>query len=188
MSIQKYNNYIEINPSFESVVDLAADTRNKKLWKEYIVGNDMVNLMDSLCQTLGNEKPDSRRSLWIHGSYGTGKSYAGIVLKHLLEDSCETVDEYLKNNQRLSEFRNRFMKCKKKGDFLVIWKSGCTGIRTGDQLLVAAEFEIRNALKRKFGDSANYGTASLQTSVKEQLKNKNRNLQTGGEIRDIYSI
>lgn len=44
----KYSNYLEINPSFESVVDIDADKRNKNLWREYIVGKDMEDLMEYL--------------------------------------------------------------------------------------------------------------------------------------------
>lgn len=177
MATKKYSEYLQINPSFESVVDIAADRRNKELWREYIVGEDMEKLVDCLCQTLGYETPDARRSLWIHGSYGTGKSYAAILVKHLMEEKRDVVDAYLQNSQKLSKFRNRFLNCRKNGDYLVIWKYGCTGIRTGDQLLVEAEFAIREALKEKFGDSADYGSASLQDGVKEQLRNKNINWQ-----------
>ncbi len=177
MATKKYSEYLQINPSFESVVDIAADSRNKNLWREYIVGEDMEKLVDYLCQTLGYETPDSRRSLWLHGSYGTGKSYAAILVKHLLEEKRDVVDVYLQNSQKLSKFRNRFLNCRKNGDYLVIWKTGCTGIRTGDQLLVEAEFAIREALKAKFGDSADYGSASLQDGVKAQLRNKNINWQ-----------
>ena len=175
MALKKYSEYLQVNPSFESVVDIAADGRNKNLWREYIVGEDMEKLVDFLCQTLGYETPDARRSLWIHGSYGTGKSYAALVVKHLLEENKDVIDTYLQNNQRLSQYRNRFMSSRKNGDYLVIWKTGCTGIRTGDQLLVEAEFAIREALAQKFGDQADFGSASLQDGVKAQLHNKNIN-------------
>lgn len=175
MAISKYAEYIQINPSFESVVDIKADERNKSLWREYIVGDDMELLMDNLCKTLGNESPDARRSLWIHGSYGTGKSYAAIFVKHLLEEPVSTIDKFLQDNPKLSQFRNRFQTARKNGDYLVVWKTGCTGVRTGDQLLVEAEFAIRDGLKRKFGDKADFGAASLLNAIKEQLKNKNIN-------------
>ena len=76
---KQYKDFLEISPNFESVVDIDADKRNQNLWREYIVGDDMENLVDVLCQSLGNEAPDARRSFWVHGSYGTGKSYAAIV-------------------------------------------------------------------------------------------------------------
>ena len=36
MATAKYSNYLEINPAFESVVDINADKRNTNLWREYI--------------------------------------------------------------------------------------------------------------------------------------------------------
>ena len=95
MATTKYSNYLEINPSFESVVDIDADKRNTNLWREYIVGEDMDTLVDHLCESLGNEAPDLRRSFWIHGSFGTGKSYAALLVKHLMEEAPEVIDDYL---------------------------------------------------------------------------------------------
>ncbi len=113
--------------------------------------------------------------MWIHGSYGTGKSYAAIFIKHLLEEKPETIEAFLQNSQRLSKFKNRFMNCRRNGDYLVIWKTGCTGIHSGDDLLFAAESAIREALKNKFGTAADLGSASLQDRVKERLRDKSIN-------------
>ena len=110
MPVQKYSNYLEVNPLFESVVDIDADQRNPHLWQEYIVGQDMQNLVEFLCQSLGNEAPDLRRSFWMHGSYGTGKSYAAIFVKHLLEEKPDVVDAFMASHQMLSSYRTRFMK------------------------------------------------------------------------------
>lgn len=39
---KQYKDFLEISPNFESVVDIDADKRNQNLWREYIVGDDMV--------------------------------------------------------------------------------------------------------------------------------------------------
>ena len=169
MSVQKYANYLEVSPLFESVVDINADQRNPHLWQEYIVGEDMEALVECLCQSLGNEAPDLRRSFWVHGSYGTGKSYAAIFVKHLLEEPPETINAFMANHQVLSRYRSRFMKCRQNGDYLVIWKTGCTGIRSGDMMLLEAEKAVREALIAKFGDKADLGTGSLLNAVKAKL-------------------
>lgn len=172
---KRYSDYIEISPTFESVVDIDADSRNKNLWREYIVGEDMEKMVEVLCQSLNNEGVDSegndlRRSFWVHGSYGTGKSYAAILVKHLMEDKPQVIDDYLSRTSRLSTFRNRFMKCRNRGsDYLVIWKTGCTGLRDGNAMLMEAEKAIREALAVKFGDSADYGDESLADVVKQQI-------------------
>ena len=171
MAGKKYSDFIEISPTFESVVDIDSDTRNANLWREYIVGDDMEEMTEKLCQSLNNEGPDARRSFWIEGTYGTGKSYAAILIKHLMEEKPGVVDAYLAQNSRLSAYRNRFMKCRaaEKGDYLVVWKTGCTGIRDGNALLMEAEKAVREALAAKFGEKADYGEASLQDAVKAQV-------------------
>lgn len=165
----KYNSFLEINPSFESVVDIDADKRNENLWREYIVGEDMCKLIEVLCQSLNKEDTDSRRSFWINGSYGTGKSYAAIFVKHLLEEKPEIVEDFMSKNHRLAEYKNRFKKCRKGGDYLVIWKTGCSGIRTGDMMLIEMEQAIREALTEKFGNSADLGSHSLYEVVREKM-------------------
>ena len=91
----KYSNYIELSANYESVVDLDAEERNPKLWQEYIVHDDMKSAVDAVCQTMLWEDNDKRRSFWIHGAYGTGKSYAAIVLKHLFEDSVPNIESFM---------------------------------------------------------------------------------------------
>ena len=166
---KKYSDYLEINPSFESVVDIDADQRNANLWRDYIVGEDMQNLMENICQSVGKEAPDARRSFWIHGAYGTGKSYAAIFIKHLMEESPETIDKFLSGSGKLSQFRNRVAKFRGKGDFLVIWKTGCSGIRNGDMMLLEMERAIQDALIAKFGDKADLGGSSLIGTVRDKL-------------------
>ena len=87
-----------------------------------------------------------------------------------MEEKPEVIDEYLAANSRLAPFRNRFMKCRNRGgDYLVIWKTGCTGLRDGNAVLMEAEKAIREALVRKFGDKADFGEASLADAVKQQI-------------------
>lgn len=88
----------------------------------------MESLVEQMCQSIGNEAPDLRRSFWIHGSYGTGKSYAAIFVKHLMEEKPEVVGDFLAASNRLAKYKNRVMKFRSKGDFLVVWQTGCNGI------------------------------------------------------------
>lgn len=171
----KYSSYIEINPLFESVVDIQSDERNKDLWKEYIVGKEMEELVDCLCQSLGREFPDSTRHFWAHGTYGTGKSYAAIFVKHLIEEKPDIISNFLGKSSRLSQYRNRFLKCRKNGDYLFVWKTACTGIKSGDALLVEFEKSIISALKNKFGENAYLGSISLLGGIKSKLNDQTIN-------------
>lgn len=163
---KKYAEYIELSPHYESVVSIESETNYPDMWKDYIVHEDMKDAIDKICDSLKREDEDKRRSFWIHGAYGTGKSYAAIVLKHLFEDSPESIRLFL-SNQMLISCRNRFLSIKDKGEFLVVWRSQATDIKNGTQLLMAMENAVRERLKEKFGDSAYYGKTSLVSQAKD---------------------
>jgi hypothetical protein len=170
----KYSNYIELSANYESVVDLEAEKRNPNLWQEYIVHDDMKNAIDAICQTMLWEDNDKRRSFWIHGAYGTGKSYAAIVLKHLFEDSISNIESFL-SRPSLAKYKKRFLKIREKGEFLVVWKSGATDIKSGTHLMMEMEVKIKEKLKEKFGEKAYYGTSSLINAAKDAINDKSIN-------------
>ena len=133
---------------------------------QYIVTPNVQRVLGDIVSSVSS----GVHSFSVIGTYGTGKSYAAILVKHLIEDPPSVIDEYLSKNSRLSAYRNRFMKCRNKGgDFLVIWKTGCTGLLNGNAILMEAEKAIREALAAKFGDKADYADASLADAVKAQV-------------------
>ncbi len=157
----KYNKYIEIRPGYESVVDLGSEDRNPNLWQEYIVHEDMKQAVEKICSSFKMENLDQRRSFWIHGTYGTGKSYAGIVIKHLFTDTPDNISDFFDRKKLLTPYKNKFMSIREKGDYLVVWRSGVTGVNSGISLMMEMELGIRKALSEKFGDKAYYGKTSL---------------------------
>lgn len=170
----KYNSYIELSPHYESVVSIETESNHPDMWQEYIVHEDMKGAIEKICDSLKFEDEDKRRSFWIHGAYGTGKSYAAIVLKHLFEDKVDSIRKFL-SNQMLIQYRERFLSIREKGDFLVIWKSQATDIKSGIQLMMTMEDAIRDKLKEKYGDSAYYGKKSLVAAAKEAVNDSSIN-------------
>ena len=170
----KYSTYIELSPHYESVVDIDSESRHPGMWQEYIVHEDMKGAVEVICDSLKYEDEDKRRSFWIHGAYGTGKSYAGIVLKHLFEDNIDSIRQFL-SNQMLIQYRDRFLSIREKGEFLVIWKSQATDIRSGIQLMMTMEDAIREKLKEKYGSSAYYGKNSLIAAAQDAVNDSSVN-------------
>lgn len=171
----KYNAYIEIRPGYESVVDFRSEERNPNLWKEYIVHEDMKMAVDRICNSIKMENPDQRRSFWIHGSYGTGKSYATIVLKHLFTDTAGSIEEFFDQKRLLTPYKNKFISIRNKGEYLVVWKIGVTGINSGISLMMEMEMAIRKALSEKFQEKAYYGKVSLVSEAKRIVLDKRYN-------------
>lgn len=170
----KYNTYIELSPHYESVVDIDSESRHPDMWQEYIVHEDMKGAIEKICDSMKYEDEDKRRSFWIHGAYGTGKSYAAIVLKHLFEDKVDSIRKFL-SNQMLIPYRERFLSIREKGEYLVIWKSQATDIKSGIQLMMTMEDAIRQKLKEKFGASAYYGKKSLVAAARDAVNDSSIN-------------
>lgn len=170
----KYNTFIELSPHYESVVDIDSESRHPDMWQEYIVHEDMKGAIEKICDSMKYEDEDKRRSFWIHGAYGTGKSYAAIVLKHLFEDKVDSIRKFL-SNQMLIPYREKFLSIREKGEFLVIWKSQATDIKSGIQLMMTMEDAIREKLKEKFGASAYYGKKSLVAAAQDAVNDSSIN-------------
>ncbi|MGN1157560.1 MAG: hypothetical protein ACI4TK_15390, partial [Agathobacter sp.] len=97
---KKYESFIDLAPGYESVIDLHSDS-DAEFWSRYIVTDDMVAAVKVLGRTLRpdvtaakDDKKEDVKHFWLKGSYGTGKTYAAIVLKHLLEDDYDVVEQF----------------------------------------------------------------------------------------------
>ena len=188
----KYNSYIELSPHYESVVDIDSESRHPDMWQEYIVHEDMQGAVEKICDSFKYEDEDKRRSFWVHGAYGTGKSYAAIVIKHLFEDSVTSIHRFL-SNQMLIPYRERFLSIRDKCEFLVIWKSQATDIKSGVQLMMTMEDAIREGLKKR-GDPAYYGKGSLIAAAQDAVNDASINWeeiftnQTYKLFEDYHSV
>lgn len=166
---KKYSDFIELAPGYESVVDINADNKQADFWSRYIVNEDMVNALDLLSRAL---RPDDTSEdvwhFWIKGSYGTGKTYSAIVLKHLLEDDYDVVENFIKKNKLFLDVKDRFLSVRKKGKYYVKFRSGeCKQLNTANKLLFQLEQSVRDVLKEN--DFSYTGRNSLITSVQKKV-------------------
>lgn len=165
----KYADLIELSPGYESVVDTTIESRDRDFWLRYIVNSDMVNAVDIITNALRREQDDAIRHFWLSGTYGTGKTYSAIVMKHLLMDELENIEPFLNGNKLFSEVKQKFIALRKKGPYCVIWKSGeSQKLSTSDAFLMELERLILNALVD--AGVTKLGAGALIEKVKNQLK------------------
>lgn len=173
-----YSDLIELSPGYESVVDASIETRDREFWTRYIVNDDMVQAVDTIAKSLRREDPESIRHFWLSGTYGTGKTYSSIVIKHLLSDETTRVESFLQGNPLFADVRDRFLSIRKKAPYLVIWKSGESHrLNSSDKFLMELEGTILRALKEngitKTGSGALVGAVQkLFRNFKLTLSNK----------------
>lgn len=165
----KYDAYIELAPGYESVVDINSDSRSSDFWSHYIVNEDMVKAVEYIGKALRSDSMEEKKHFWIKGAYGTGKTYAAIVLKHLLQDDYHVVETFLNKNSMFFNVKDRFLAARKRGKYYVEFRSGeCRQLNTSGKLLMQIERSVRKILKDN--DFAYIGTESIIDKIIDSVK------------------
>ena len=64
-------------------------------WESFIANDQFNSLLDKAVKAVFNNDLDNHKSIWMAGTYGSGKSHAGAVIKHLLCDAKEDIMRYV---------------------------------------------------------------------------------------------
>lgn len=81
-------------------------------WKTFIANDQFNCILNNMIKAVRNNDADNHKSVWIAGTYGTGKSHAGAVLKHLFCDSIDDIREYVEEeyrNEKYAMLRNSLL-------------------------------------------------------------------------------
>lgn len=87
-----YNDIIEIRGT-KAVYNLEDETANE--WKSFIPNDSFNTLLGKTTAAISNLVPDMHKSIWLYGSFGTGKSHSAAVLKHLFCDDINSITDWL---------------------------------------------------------------------------------------------
>lgn len=74
-------------------------------WSVFIVNDQFNDILRTVVRSAMNNDLDAHKSFWIEGTYGTGKTHAGAVLKHLLCDDVSAIEEWLREEYKLRNLR-----------------------------------------------------------------------------------
>lgn len=102
-----YSKYITF-PPFHPVCDIMAE--QGEYWTSFIPNDSFLDILDDLLISLQSNAPEDHKSLWVQGTFGSGKSHAAIVIKHLL---CDDFSEIEANAKYLTVNAERFARLQK---------------------------------------------------------------------------
>lgn len=122
---------------------------SKDEWKTFIANDQFNGVLEDMIKAVANNDADNHKSMWIAGTYGTGKSHAGAVLKHLFCDPIDDIREYVDEEYADSKFaklRNAIINVRQKKRLFPVELYGQQSIAHPEDLSLQLQKEISNAL------------------------------------------
>lgn len=142
----KYSDILSLNAQFIDTFDLVHESQN--YWKTFVPTERFITILKAVIDSIDTKSPKDRKSFWIIGSYGSGKSHASSVIKHLLSDDMETIDDFLSsqfsNNVQLT---TRLRDLRKRKRFFPVVIKGSSGISDSRDFAFTIQKAVTKALE-----------------------------------------
>ncbi len=88
-----YLDIVGIEPFFDSTFNMTEEREN--YWKQFITNDKFESNLKEIVNAFTSPSSDHHKSIWVQGTYGTGKSHSTSVIKHLLSDEIEVISDYV---------------------------------------------------------------------------------------------
>lgn len=179
-----YKDFIKVDPNFIPVFSKNSDKIYPDKWQSFYPHDSFKDILNKVVETLekGNETKD--HSIWMSGAYGTGKTYASFVIKHILEDDIASIEPYFVENN-MQALLARVKGIRAKGKILVVQKSASAGIDKQNKLFNAIIEAVKETLKAE--GYAYTGSKSLLDKVITTLKDPNSAFNFAGAFNKYHS-
>jgi len=141
-----YNEYISVDSDFIPVFSVHSDREFPTKWKSFYAHDSFKSIIKQLLDSLEMSTVEKNKPIWMSGAYGTGKTYASFVIKHLLEDDLESVKSYCESNHMMDIYA-RIAGLRSKGKVLVVHRSSSASIIGENRLFNAIIESVKSSLK-----------------------------------------
>ncbi len=162
----QYSEIIGIEPFFDSTFNMTEEREN--YWKQFITNEKFESNLKEIVNAFTSLTSDQHKSIWVQGTYGTGKSHSTSVIKHLLSDDLDEIQDYIEKlaNPKLKAMILNFRK--KESVFPVVLK-GTYSIVDTEEL----KYTIQRAVVQQLEDAGITVTVKSDfQAVIEMLKDK----------------
>ncbi|MEI6259967.1 MAG: transposase [Deltaproteobacteria bacterium] len=138
-----YKDYFGIRPDYAPFMTRANIDKSPETWLAFYPHDSFVEILRELLKSLNGGK----KTIWITGAYGTGKSHASLVLQKLFTDDVARVQKWLdlRKAQIPGPVRNGVLerRCEKT---LVVYDVNADGVDAKNQFLMRLQRGITKAL------------------------------------------
>ena len=138
----RYSDFIKMQ-NFLPVYDMADEKPD--VWRTFIPTRQFCDLLSRSVTAITSKEISKRRSMWVYGTFGTGKSHASSVVRHLLCDPANDVEDYIHNIPDDSLKANLLAIRKQKNYFPVVLK-GVEGAYNIPRFSLSIQKQVKTAL------------------------------------------
>lgn len=163
----KYCEYFDINETYFPCIDESAINAGVD-WMATYPHETFIKLLKTTENMLGGA---TKRSIWIHGAYGTGKSQCAYALKKILEVPEAELSEYWNRYEPLKKEMTLLSKFNghKEKKIITAFRYASGSIDSPQQLFLAVQESIKSALENS--DVEYKGENTLKESVIDWIEN-----------------
>lgn len=147
----KYSEIISVEKHFKSAFDITSDFGDS--WKTFISNDKFENNLGQIIKSFTSPVFNNRKSIWIQGTYGTGKSHSLAVIEHLLSDDYEQIEDYLPRINK-AQVRNEIASFRKSKKIFPVILKGIYAIADVVDLTYVIQQQVALALQKKNIDIA----------------------------------
>lgn len=138
----KYSDYIKMQ-NFLPVYDMTDET--PEMWRTFIPTNQFCDLLNRSVTAITSSEISKRRSMWVRGTFGTGKSHASSVVRHLLCDPAKEVEDYIQNLP-IESLKANLSAIRKKKTFFPVVLKGVEGAYNIPRFSLSIQKQTKQAL------------------------------------------
>ena len=143
----RYSDIIKLSKS-RTVYNIREE--GPKDWETFIANEQFNGLLEKTVKAVFNNDPDHHKSIWMAGTYGSGKSHAGAVLKHLLCDPVEDIMDYVDleyKDPKFAMLRSNLLSMRGNKRLFPVSLYGQQSITHEEDLSLQLQREIKSALE-----------------------------------------
>lgn len=141
----KYAQFFDVDEKYFPCIDDSAIAGGAR-WNTTYPHEAFIRLLNATEEMLSGS---TNRSVWIHGSYGTGKSQCAFALKKILEVPEEELKTYWESYEPLKKEKDLLTKLLGHRDrgIVTVYRYATGGITTPQKLFTAIQESVKKALE-----------------------------------------
>lgn len=171
---KKYSDAIRIRET-KSAYNIQSEEGSE--WTNFIPNEQFNTILQKVIGSVSNKIVDEHRSFWLEGTYGTGKSHAAAVIKHLLCDPIEDIQDYIQEEYSADKYdiiRESLYSLRKQTKLFPVTMNSTCNIATGEDLSLQIQLYVCQAL----------ADAKIDIAVKTDFDNYIANIEKNPLIWD----